>query len=95
MTDDTMERISEALRGAAEANRMPACFILGVKQRAFLRSAVQMHSSEPIMQGTPTRIGNLPVWFSDEPDQVELELLAGLGEFLKAERCLKVKLKGP
>lgn len=92
MTDDTMERISEALRGAAEANRMPACFILGVRQRAFLRSALQRHSGEPNTRVTGARIGNLPVWFSDEPDQVELEVLAGLGEFLKVERCL---LKGP
>ncbi len=95
MTDDTMQRIGDALHGAAEANKLPACFILGKKQRAFLRSAIQRHSGDPNMRVAGARIGILPVWFSDEPDEVELEVLAGLGEFLEAERCLKVNLKAP
>lgn len=90
-----MQRIGDLLVHAAENNKLPACLILGKKQRAFLCAAIQRRSGDPNMRVAGARIGLLPVWFSDEPDQVELEVLAGLGEFLEAERCLKVNLKGP
>jgi hypothetical protein len=95
MTDDTMQRVGDALRHAAETDKMPASFILGVRQRAFLRLAIQQHSGNPNIEVAGARIGNLPVWFSDEPDKVELEVLADLGEFMAAERCLKISRKAP